>query len=99
STGSTMTITFNALTAFQPYDLYFYASNANPAGTDVRTTNFTIAGTSLAATTTGAPPTFIEGNNFVRFRSQLADASGHLVVTVQGTGGSSVFPPEEIGGI
>ena len=56
--GNTMTIAFNGLTAFQPYDLYFYSSFANSLGGDVRTTTFTISGTSLTAMTVGTRQRF-----------------------------------------
>jgi hypothetical protein len=97
--GHTMTITLNGLTAFHPYDLYFYSSFANPAGTDNRSTTFTIGGISLTATTVGAPSAFVEGNNFVHFSSQPADAAGHIAVAVQGAGGNPVFDPSDMGGI
>lgn len=53
--GKTMTIGFSGLTAFQPYDLYFYSSFANPSGNDTRTTTFTIASNSLTAMNVGIP--------------------------------------------
>jgi hypothetical protein len=97
--GNTMTITFNGLTAFQPYDLYFYSSFANPSGNDLRTTIFTIGIDSLTAMTVGAPNVFIEGNNYVHFQGKQADAGGHIVVSIQGSGGSNVFDPPNRGGI
>ena len=97
--GNTMTIAFSGLTAFQPYELYLYASNANPGGTDNRSTIFTIGGVSLTATTVGAPNFFVEGNNYVHFPSAFATASGQLLVTVQGSGGNPVFDPATLGGI
>ena len=99
SPGNTMTLVFSGLTAFQPYELYLYSSNANPAGIDNRSTTFTIGGVSLTATTAGAPNFFVEGNNYVHFMSALASASGQLVVTVQGSGGNPVFDPLTLGGI
>jgi PEP-CTERM motif len=98
--GNTATISFSGLTAFQPYDLYFYSSFADASGTDVRTTTFTIAGNSLTATTVGAPLVFVEGNNYVHFRSQAANANGQMTVTIQGVGG--LIPaggPDLTGGI
>ena len=85
--GNTMTIAFSGLTAFQPYDLYFYSSFATPSGNDFRTTTFTIAGNSLSAMNVGTPSVFIEGNNFVHFRSQPADAAGQMTVAIHGVGG------------
>jgi hypothetical protein len=97
--GNTMTISFSGLTAFQPYELYFYSSNANPGGTDNRSTIFTIGGVSLTATTLGASNFFVEGNNYVHFASATATAAGQLVAAVQGSGGNPVFDPATLGGI
>ena len=46
-TGSTMTLTLNGLTAFQPYELYLYSIGlVGENGNENRTTTFTIAGNS-----------------------------------------------------
>jgi hypothetical protein len=96
--GSVMTIAFNGLTPLQPYDLYFYSSFANPSGNDVRATTFTIAGTSMTATTVGAPSAFVEGNNYVHFSSQPANAAGQITVSIQGVGGN-LGAADAMGGI
>jgi hypothetical protein len=98
SSGNTMTITFNGLTAFQPYDLYLYSSFANSSGNDIRTTTFTISGTSLTATTVGAPSVFVEGNNYVHFSAQPANASGQIAVSIHGMGGN-LGAADAMGGI
>ena len=85
SPGNTMTLSLGGLTALQPYDLYFYSQGAS---TDLRNTNFTIAGTSKIAASNGASASFIEGGNFVHFGPQSADAAGNLTITVQGSAGS-----------
>jgi hypothetical protein len=98
SAGNTMTITLNGLTAFQPYNLYLYSSFADSSGSDIRTTTFTIGTASLTAMTIGAPSVFVEGNNYVHFGSQPADASGQLTISVQGSGGNA-SSPNAFGGI
>ncbi len=92
--GNTMAIAFNGLTAFQPYDLYLYSSFANPAPAIRRTTTFTISGTSLTAMAllVGAPNVFVEGNNYVHFSAQPANATGRISISVQGTGGPNYGP-------
>lgn len=82
--GSTFAMTFNGLTAFQPYDLYLYS---DLFGRDGRTTTFTIAGISNTAINLGMLNTFVEGNNYVRFGSLSADAGGHIAIAMQGSGG------------
>ncbi len=96
--GNTSTITLAGLTAFQPYDLYLYSGVSEQ---EVRTTTFTIAGSSLTSTIAVVPPTvgFIEGTNYVRFLAQPADFSGQIAITVQGAGGSSQDGSSNMGGL
>ena len=87
NTGKTFSMTFNGLTAFQPYDLYFYSFFPDSI---VHTTTFTIAGISRTVVNTDRLSTFVEGINYSHFKSQFADANGHLVITMQGSGGAGV---------
>ena len=98
STGNTMTIAVNGLTAFQPYDLYFYSGHVF----DARTTTYTINGSSLTANSTGTPfgvGVFVEGDNYVHFSSKQADATGQITVSIQGSGGNSGLDPPSMGGM
>ncbi len=97
--NTTVVLSFSNLTPLQPYDLYFYASLAKPGANDIRTTTFSIGDVSLSATTIGAPSTFIEGNNYVHFRSQPADAAGNMRVQINGSGGDPISASALMGGI
>lgn len=97
-TGKTMTLTFNGLTASQPYNLYLYSVGV-AVSDENRTTTFTIAGNSRSANDAGSPSAFVEGVNYVHFGSQPADASGQIAITIQGSGGSQISDQSTFGGI